>query len=69
MPDVATTTKPRCPCCGQIHRLARCFYVFPELAPEDFKEREHIRAKVKEALLDPKLLKEVESLRRRRGSN
>jgi len=59
-PGTATTT---CPCCGQFHRLERCWYAFPELAPDGFVEREHVRMRVKEALLDPELQKEVERLK------
>jgi len=51
-PGTAFTT---CPCCGQFHRLEKCFYAFPELAPDSFVEREHIQMRVKEALLDAKL--------------
>ncbi|KAK4207967.1 hypothetical protein QBC37DRAFT_85266 [Rhypophila decipiens] len=58
-PGTATTT---CPCCGQFHHLKKCWYVFPELAPDGFVEREHVRMRVKEALLDPKLQQEVERL-------
>jgi len=52
----------KCPACGLLYRPLRCYYLFPEKAPEDFEEREHLRMKVKEALLDPKLLKKVKRL-------
>ena len=58
----SASSSPICPCCGQFHRLARCFYVFPQLAPEGFIEREHLRSRTREALLDPDLQKEVEKL-------
>jgi hypothetical protein len=61
----ATTT---CPCCGQFHHLAKCWYVFPELAPESFMERDHLRIRVKEALLDPDLQEKVEKMRHQRES-
>jgi len=64
-PGAATTT---CPCCGQFHHLKNCWYIFPELAPEDFIQREHIRVRVKEALLDPKLEEEVERLKRKESN-
>ncbi|KAK4170956.1 hypothetical protein QBC36DRAFT_108658 [Triangularia setosa] len=60
-----TTT---CPCCGQFHHLEKCFYAFPELAPEGFVEREHVRMRVKEALLNPDLQKEVESLMKKKSN-
>jgi hypothetical protein len=66
-PEMASgTASTTCPCCGQFHRLAKCYYAFPELAPDSFEGREHIRARAKEALLDPKLQKEVEDLKRQR---
>jgi len=39
---------------------------FPELAPDGFEERDHLRIKVKEALQDPDVQKEVEKLRHQR---
>jgi len=53
-----------CPVCGLFHRLLRCYYIFPEKAPKGFEERDHIRAKVKKALEDPKLWKKVERLQK-----
>ncbi|KAK4201209.1 hypothetical protein QBC40DRAFT_172118, partial [Triangularia verruculosa] len=41
-----------CPCCGQFYHLEKCFYAFPKLAFEGFVEREYVRMRVKEALLD-----------------
>lgn len=61
-PGTASTT---CPCCGQFHRLNKCWYIFPEQAPDGFVEREHVRMRVKEALLDEKLQEEVERLKTR----
>ena len=61
----ATTT---CPYYGQFHRLAKCFYAFPELAPDGFIHRDHVRTRVEEALLNPNLQKEVERLRHQKGS-
>jgi len=63
--DLGTATST-CPCCGQFHRLARCFYVFPKLAPDGFEERDHLRIKVKKALQNPDVQKEVEKLRHQR---
>ncbi|KAK0713453.1 hypothetical protein B0T26DRAFT_651675 [Lasiosphaeria miniovina] len=58
-PGIATI----CPCCGQFHHLEKCWYTFPEKAPDGFVEREHLRMRVKEALLSPDLQKEVERLK------
>jgi hypothetical protein len=54
-----------CPCCGQFHRLEKCWYIFPERAPDGFVERDHVRMRVKEALLNPELQEEVEKLKKR----
>jgi hypothetical protein len=43
-------------------------YVFPELALESFMERDHLRIRVKEALLDPDLQEKVEKMRHQRES-
>jgi len=61
-PGTASTT---CPGCGQFHRLQNCWYIYPEQAPDGFVERDHLRMRVKEALLDPDLQKEVEKLKTR----
>jgi len=55
-----------CPCCGQFHRLKKCWYAFPEQAPDGFVEREHLRMRSKEALLDSKLQEQVEKLKRKK---
>ncbi|KAM7182533.1 hypothetical protein V8F33_014239, partial [Rhypophila sp. PSN 637] len=57
-----------CPGCDQFHRLEKCWYIFPELAPEDFVEREHVRMRVKETLLDPVLQERVEALKKKASS-
>jgi hypothetical protein len=54
----------KCPACGLLHRLSRCYYLFPEKAPEGFEPRDHIRAKVKKALKDPQLWKKVQKLQK-----
>lgn len=66
---VSGTASTTCPCCGQFHRLEKCYYAFPDLAPDGFVEREHVRMRAKEALTDPDLQEEVEKLKnQRRGS-
>ena len=57
---IASTTYPYC---GQFYRLEKYYYTFPDLAPNGFVKREHIRIRVKEALLNPELEKEVERLK------
>jgi len=66
---VLGTAITTCPCCGQFYRLEKCFYVFPELAPDSFIEREHVRDRVKEALLDKDLQEEVEKLKKNKKAD
>lgn len=68
-PKAPGSAKTACPGCGQFHRLNKCWYIFPELAPEGFVERDHIRMRVKEALLDPVLQEKVEALKTKASSS
>ncbi|KAL1976426.1 hypothetical protein VTN31DRAFT_2708 [Thermomyces dupontii] len=54
-------------CDGIGHKVAKCYYVFPEKAPEDFVFNEELRQAVNERLKsDRKLRQEVERLRGRK---
>jgi hypothetical protein len=53
-----------CWACGQAHKLAKCFYVFPEQKPEHFTLREETQQKVDEKLQeDSQLREQVEKLK------
>jgi hypothetical protein len=39
-----------CLACGLIHKLANCYYAFPELASSYFRPRNKLAAQVKEKL-------------------
>ncbi|KAI1315639.1 hypothetical protein F5Y16DRAFT_406950 [Xylariaceae sp. FL0255] len=56
--------RPRCPACGQLHTLARCYYVFPEKAFEGFQPRDHIVEKVTQAMEEPQLQAKIRALKR-----
>jgi hypothetical protein len=59
--------KTGCRACGLYrHPLSRCFYVFPELRPQDFKPHQYRVNKVSQALKDFELSKEVEAIREER---
>jgi hypothetical protein len=60
--------KPKCKACRlPFHSLERCYYVFPELAPDSFKPYDRIQEQTDKALKeDEKLKKEVKELRRQK---
>ena len=52
--------KPQCRACLGIHKTGRCFYLYPELAPEGWHPRDHVRERVEENLKqDPTLRAEA----------
>ncbi|KAJ4294946.1 hypothetical protein N0V88_005185 [Collariella sp. IMI 366227] len=53
----AAGTKPKCRACDQIHRTERCYYLRPELAPENWEPRDHLRERVEETLKQDSTLK------------
>jgi hypothetical protein len=57
-----------CEACDQSHALAVCFYVFPERAPNWFKENPEIRALVDEQLKEnPSLKEQIQRLKAKRS--
>jgi hypothetical protein len=60
--------KPKCSACKlPYHTLERCYYVFPELAPDWFKPFERIQEQADKALKeDEKLKKEIKELRKQK---
>ncbi|KAK0734713.1 hypothetical protein B0T26DRAFT_633254 [Lasiosphaeria miniovina] len=66
--EASGTASTICPACDQFHRLARCFYAFPNLAPESFVEREHIRNRVNNALKDPQLQEKIKEIQLQKQS-
>lgn len=62
-----TDTGTDCWACSQRHPLARCYYAFPELAPEWFVPRPEIQAEVEDKMDSDEALKaKVKSLRSKR---
>jgi hypothetical protein len=55
---------------GLIHKLANCYYAFPELAPSYFRPRNELAAQVKEKLAnDTDLQKQLKKLKKARRSS
>jgi hypothetical protein len=50
-------------CGGRFHHLSKCFYVFPDTAPNGFMEKKRIRNKVQEALKNPQLQEVLKGLK------
>jgi hypothetical protein len=61
---------PICLACGLIHKLANCYYAFPELASSYFKPRNELAAQVKEKLAnDTDLQEQLKKLKKARRSS
>ena len=58
--------KPVCRGCKQFHYFRRCFYLFPEIAPEWFTERTELREIVNQSIQDdPTLAEEVKRMKKK----
>ena len=53
-----TDGKPKCRVCLGIHKTGRCYYLYPELAPEGWHPRDHVRERVEENLKQDLTLRE-----------
>jgi hypothetical protein len=61
---------PICLAYGLIHKLANCYYAFPELASSYFRLRDELAAQVKEKLAnDTDLQEQLRRLKRARRSS
>ena len=54
-----------CPVCNLNHRLSKCFYAFPDLAPDNFQPREHIQERAKSNLQKADVLDQLQTIRKR----
>jgi hypothetical protein len=71
-PPVATSSHELliCLACGLIHKLANCYYAFPELASSYFRPKNELIAQIKEKIAnDTDLQKQLRSLKRARRSS
>jgi hypothetical protein len=61
---------PICLAYGLIHKLANCYYAFPELAPSYFRPKNELAAQVKEKLAnDTDLQEQLKKLKKARRSS
>jgi hypothetical protein len=61
---------PICLACGLIHKLANCYYAFPELASSYFRPRNELAAQIKEKLANNTNLQEqLRKLKKARRSS
>lgn len=66
--NLANSTKRTCQACGYFHLTEKCYYIFPTLAPEDWKEKGHIRQQVNQALReDPTILEDAKRARSKKS--
>jgi hypothetical protein len=62
--------KPKCGACEGIHTTPRCYYLFPETAPEGWEPRDHVRERFEENLKkNPELRKEATRLRPKKSKS
>jgi hypothetical protein len=62
------TTSQRCKACNGFHPLSKCWYAFPDMAPEEWEPREHITRMVKDRISNtPDLQDDVRSAKRPRS--
>jgi hypothetical protein len=61
---------PICLACELIHKLANCYYAFPEFAPSYFRPRDELVAQIKEKLANNTDLQEqLRKLKKARKSS
>ena len=59
----ASEKQDSCPVCYQPHQLAKCYYAFPEKAPDGFLPRSHVQQRAKENLQKPDVADLVQKLK------
>ena len=59
-------TRPICPVCNLKHQLLKCYYAFPELAPEGFQPREHVQKRAEENLQKKDVIDQVRKIKNKR---
>ena len=59
-------TRPICPVCNLRHQLLKCFYAFPELAPDGFQPREHLQKWAEENLRKKEVIDQLRKIKNKR---
>jgi hypothetical protein len=63
-----SSSSQRCKACDGFHTLSKCWYAFPDTAPEDWRPRDHITKMVKDRISNtPDLQDDVRSTKRLRS--
>lgn len=63
-----SSSSQRCKACDGFHTLSKCWYAFPDTAPEDWQPRDHITKMVKDRISNtPDLQDDVRSTKRPRS--
>jgi hypothetical protein len=55
-----------CPVCNLNHKLSKCYYALPELAPDDFQPREHIQERAKSSLQKKDVINQLQTIKNKR---
>jgi len=59
-------TRPICPVCNLRHQLLRCYYAFPEVAPDGFQPREHLQKRAEENLQKKEVIDQLKKIKNKR---
>ena len=59
-------TRPICPVYNLRHQLLKCFYAFPELAPDGFQPREHLQKRAEENLRKKEVIDQLRKIKNKR---
>ena len=59
-------TRPICPVCNLKHQLLKCYYAFPELAPDGFQPREHLQKWAEENLRKKEVIDQLRKIKNKR---
>ena len=59
-------TRPICPVCNLKHQLLKCYYAFPELAPDGFQPREFLQKRAEENLQKKEVIDQLRKIKNKR---
>ena len=60
------STRLICPICNLRHQLLKCFYTFPELAPDGFQPRKHLQKWAEKNLQKKEVIDQLRKIKNKR---
>ena len=55
-----------CPVCNLKHKLPKCYYTFPKIAPDGFQPREHLQKRAEENLQKKDVVDQLRKIKNKR---